>query len=89
MLATSGIDYDVKLWAPSNEESTFDEKFAEDVSKFNLFIINFSYNSILIDDFFFVAEETKRCYVRGNQRHHHCASCVYDQDVGLLESNKK
>ena len=33
MLATSGIDYDVKLWAPTNEESTFDEKFAEDVSK--------------------------------------------------------
>lgn len=32
MLATSGIDYDVKLWAPINDESNFDEKFAEDVS---------------------------------------------------------
>lgn len=32
MLATSGIDYDVKLWAPINDESSFDEKFAEDVS---------------------------------------------------------
>lgn len=38
MLATSGIDYDVKLWAPINEESTFDEKFAEDVSNINLLI---------------------------------------------------
>lgn len=32
LLATAGIDYDIKLWAPINEESTFDEKFAEDVS---------------------------------------------------------
>lgn len=32
MLATSGIDYDVKLWAPINDEPSFDEKFAEDVS---------------------------------------------------------
>ncbi|XP_012217547.1 DDB1- and CUL4-associated factor 6 isoform X2 [Linepithema humile] len=31
MLATSGIDYDVKLWAPINDEPSFDEKFAEDV----------------------------------------------------------
>lgn len=36
MLATSGIDYDVKLWAPINDESNFDEKFAEDVSN-NIF----------------------------------------------------
>jgi len=34
MLATSGIDYDVKLWAPTNDEPSFDEKFAEDVSNF-------------------------------------------------------
>lgn len=33
MLATSGIDYDVKLWAPVNDEPSFDEKFAEDVSR--------------------------------------------------------
>lgn len=36
ILATSGIDYDVKLWAPLNEESNFDEEFAEDVRKFIL-----------------------------------------------------
>lgn len=32
MLATSGIDYDVKIWAPVNEEPSFDINFAEDVS---------------------------------------------------------
>lgn len=32
ILATSGIDYDVKLWAPVNKKTDFDEKFAEDVS---------------------------------------------------------
>ena len=31
VLATSGIDYDVKLWAPTAEESTFDEERAEQV----------------------------------------------------------
>lgn len=39
MLATSGIDYDVKLWAPINDEPSFDEKFAEDVSR-SLDILN-------------------------------------------------
>lgn len=34
MLATSGIDYDVKLWAPINVETSFDESFADDVSLF-------------------------------------------------------
>jgi nuclear receptor interaction protein len=37
MLATSGIDYDVKLWAPINDETSFNEKFAEDVSISNIF----------------------------------------------------
>lgn len=32
LLVTAGTDYDVKLWAPINDESGFDEKFAEDVS---------------------------------------------------------
>lgn len=41
MLATSGIDYDVKLWAPINDEPNFDEKFAEDVSRRSLFSIKY------------------------------------------------
>lgn len=32
LLATSGIDHDVKLWAPILEEASFDSKMAEDVS---------------------------------------------------------
>lgn len=33
ILATSGIDYDVKLWAPLNEEPSFDKSMAEVVSR--------------------------------------------------------
>lgn len=32
ILATSGIDHDVKLWAPIRDEPSFDTKMAEDVS---------------------------------------------------------
>ena len=32
ILATSGIDYDVKLWAPVHSEPTFDQEMAEEVS---------------------------------------------------------
>lgn len=41
MLATSGIDYDVKLWAPINEEANFDINFAEDVSEIHLPLVVF------------------------------------------------
>lgn len=34
LLATSGIDHDIKLWAPICEEAAFDTKMADDVSKF-------------------------------------------------------
>ncbi|KZC08979.1 DDB1- and CUL4-associated factor 6 [Dufourea novaeangliae] len=39
LLVTAGIDYDVKLWAPINEESSFDEKFAEDLKKRNAIML--------------------------------------------------
>ncbi|XP_054009088.1 DDB1- and CUL4-associated factor 6-like [Hylaeus anthracinus] len=39
LLATAGIDYDVKLWAPINDESTFDENFAEDLKKRNAIML--------------------------------------------------
>ena len=32
VLATSGIDYDVKLWAPLAPEACFDRERAEEVS---------------------------------------------------------
>ncbi|XP_076296477.1 DDB1- and CUL4-associated factor 6 isoform X3 [Lasioglossum baleicum] len=39
LLVTAGTDYDVKLWAPINEESGFDEKFAEDLKKRNAIML--------------------------------------------------
>uniref|UniRef100_A0A336LFT1 CSON004855 protein n=1 Tax=Culicoides sonorensis TaxID=179676 RepID=A0A336LFT1_CULSO len=35
LLATSGIDYDIKLWTPVSEESTFDETVASELMKRN------------------------------------------------------
>jgi DDB1- and CUL4-associated factor 6 len=32
ILASSGIDYNVKIWTPSNSDTDFDEKQASDVS---------------------------------------------------------
>ncbi|XP_076654830.1 DDB1- and CUL4-associated factor 6 isoform X3 [Halictus rubicundus] len=39
LLVTAGTDYDLKLWAPINEESGFDEKFAEDLKKRNAIML--------------------------------------------------
>ncbi|XP_033336799.1 DDB1- and CUL4-associated factor 6 [Megalopta genalis] len=39
LLVTAGTDHDVKLWAPTNEESGFDEKFAEDLKKRNAIML--------------------------------------------------
>lgn len=33
ILATSGIDYDVKLWAPVRAESNFNQEMADEVSR--------------------------------------------------------
>ena len=35
LLATSGIDYDVKLWAPTGEQPVFDQEEADVVMKRN------------------------------------------------------
>lgn len=40
LLATSGIDHDIKMWAPVLEETNFDLKMAQDVS-----ILNTDHNS--------------------------------------------
>lgn len=32
ILATSGIDYDIKIWAPTHEEPYFDQEEADKVS---------------------------------------------------------
>lgn len=35
VLASSGIDYDIKLWMPMNEQPQFDEAAASEVRSFN------------------------------------------------------
>lgn len=44
MLATSGIDYDVKLWAPIQDEPCFDAEMADEVCTM---IFNFNYSFII------------------------------------------
>ena len=57
MIASSGIDYDVKIWTPSgagNTESLFDEKRAEEVREFLfLFITYILFFKILKNDIIF------------------------------------
>ncbi|XP_012276736.1 DDB1- and CUL4-associated factor 6 isoform X2 [Orussus abietinus] len=54
MLATSGIDYDVKLWAPLNEESSFDTKFAEDLKKRNAVMLEETKDTITVPAVFMI-----------------------------------
>lgn len=42
MLATSGIDHDVKLWAPVGEGSQFDQSLADEVCCLMFVFITFS-----------------------------------------------
>ncbi|KAG5330816.1 DCAF6 factor, partial [Acromyrmex heyeri] len=54
MLATSGIDYDVKLWAPVNDEPNFDEKFAEDLKKRNAVMLEETKDTITVPAVFMI-----------------------------------
>ncbi|XP_043272635.1 DDB1- and CUL4-associated factor 6-like isoform X3 [Venturia canescens] len=54
MLATSGIDYDVKLWAPISEEANFDTKFAEDLLKRNAVMLEETKDTITVPAAFMI-----------------------------------
>ncbi|XP_011340948.1 DDB1- and CUL4-associated factor 6 [Ooceraea biroi] len=54
MLATSGIDYDVKLWAPINDEPSFNEKFAEDLKKRNAVMLEETKDTITVPAVFMI-----------------------------------
>ncbi|KAK0163937.1 hypothetical protein PV328_002620 [Microctonus aethiopoides] len=54
MLATSGIDYDVKLWAPINEEANFDTNFAEDLQKRNAVMLEETKDTITVPAVFMI-----------------------------------
>ena len=85
LLATAGIDYDVKLWAPINEESSFDEKFAEDVSLYILFTIKYIWWNIKITEF--TVEKEECSHVGRDERHNDCTGCFYDQNAGMSQSD--
>lgn len=54
MLATSGIDYDVKLWAPINAETNFDETFADDLKKRNAVMLEETKDTITVPAVFMI-----------------------------------
>ncbi|CAK9820866.1 DDB1- and CUL4-associated factor 6 [Anthophora plagiata] len=54
LLVTAGIDYDVKLWAPINEESSFDEKFAEDLKKRNAVMLEETKDTMTVPAVFMI-----------------------------------
>lgn len=39
LLATSGVDHDVKLWSPMSEDSSFSSFFAHKVNMSNIFML--------------------------------------------------
>ncbi|XP_014207822.1 DDB1- and CUL4-associated factor 6 isoform X1 [Copidosoma floridanum] len=54
LLATSGIDYDVKIWAPINETTHFDETFAEDLKKRNAVMLEETKDTITVPAVFMI-----------------------------------
>ena len=54
LLATAGIDYDVKLWAPISEEPCFDEKFAEDLKKRNAIMLEETKDTMTVPAVFMI-----------------------------------
>uniref|UniRef100_A0A182IL99 Uncharacterized protein n=1 Tax=Anopheles atroparvus TaxID=41427 RepID=A0A182IL99_ANOAO len=54
LLASSGIDYDVKLWAPLAEESCFDEDAAKDLIKRNAVMLEETRDTITVPASFMI-----------------------------------
>ncbi|XP_057337399.1 DDB1- and CUL4-associated factor 6-like isoform X2 [Microplitis mediator] len=68
MLATSGIDYDVKLWAPVNEEAHFDTSFAEDLQKRNAVMLEETKDTITVPAVFMIRMLACLNQIRGRGR---------------------
>lgn len=54
ILATSGIDYDIKLWAPTLEEPSFDEKMAKDLINRNAIMLEETKDTITVPATFMI-----------------------------------
>ncbi|XP_053948368.1 DDB1- and CUL4-associated factor 6-like [Anastrepha ludens] len=53
-LASSGIDYDVKIWAPTLEHTNFDEEIAEDLMKRNAIMLEQTKDTITVPAAFMI-----------------------------------
>lgn len=53
-LASSGIDYDVKIWAPTLEHANFDEAVAEDLMKRNAIMLEQTKDTITVPAAFMI-----------------------------------
>lgn len=84
-LATSGIDYDIKIWAPMREDrAPFDEERAFDVSLFACGTWgNICLNVTRGCSFAFAVDGPQRRNAGGDQGYDHSASRLYDPDAGL------
>uniref|UniRef100_A0A1Y1LGV7 Uncharacterized protein n=2 Tax=Photinus pyralis TaxID=7054 RepID=A0A1Y1LGV7_PHOPY len=54
ILATSGIDHDIKFWAPTAEESLFDQKMADDLVKRNAIMLEETKDTITVPAAFMI-----------------------------------
>lgn len=87
-LATSGIDYDIKIWSPMDEEKVrFDESKAQDVSikenhsENRFFIAHITL--LCLCSIYFTVDAKKCCDVGRNKRYNYCTSCIHDSYVSL------
>lgn len=64
LLATSGIDHDVKLWAPIRDEPSFDSKMADDVSVY--FYVHFCCCNRYTFNFNFFVLDYVIVFINGN-----------------------
>lgn len=87
-LITSGIDHDIKLFAPVEDDEIqcrFDKAKAIDVSAFSLNEVYTHFCNEINKLFcvFNTADESQRCNVRRDQRYNHCAGRFYDTNACL------
>ncbi|XP_044594163.1 DDB1- and CUL4-associated factor 6-like isoform X1 [Cotesia glomerata] len=68
MLATSGIDYDVKLWTPVGEEAHFNTSFAEDLQKRNAVMLEETKDTITVPAVFMIRMLACLNQIRGRGR---------------------
>jgi len=85
ILATSGIDYDVKIWAPINPEPTFDQDMAEELVKRNEVMLEETKDTITVPASFMIRmlaclNQIRRGARSRSRRHDNSGSSDQHQD---------